>query len=362
MDTNYSKINPVIIDNELNSECWTFYKMAVLETVVGADYWLASHMHYYVNEDFVGRFGENGRQYEMKDYESILKMKRIPLKQASPETIINVIKKIIQDGKYVVLFLNFSIMKNKVGTQIHEILIYGYEDNYFISPVLENGSFIEKRIPFETIVNAYKYCYDRYMENGWDLLCRRRFFFGVTEIQPVDEYINDKWIHEFIQKLRVEKNGRIVERYNIGKENIKEKYYEGIAAVYFFSKKLQNSEDSYWTPTMLRIAILAVKTAFDHRRLIVRNMKFYMNFMNAEDDQLMISTIEKYSKLSYNLQNVYLLMCKYRLNGDIKLLKYASEICEAHYMKEAEVLQDFEDCMWPYYYKYNCVPQPPENE
>lgn len=62
-ERNAMKKLSIMLNNGCQSECWTFYKMAIIETLDQADLWLCSHMNYYVTENHAGRFGDCGEQY-----------------------------------------------------------------------------------------------------------------------------------------------------------------------------------------------------------------------------------------------------------------------------------------------------------
>ena len=49
-ERNAMKKLSIMLNNGCQSECWTFYKMAIIETLDQADLWLCSHMNYYVTD------------------------------------------------------------------------------------------------------------------------------------------------------------------------------------------------------------------------------------------------------------------------------------------------------------------------
>ena len=68
------KKNPII-----TSECWTYYKMAIIETHANAQAWLASHMKLMSTTDPFAKafYGENMCIHNMHYYADILDIEEI---------------------------------------------------------------------------------------------------------------------------------------------------------------------------------------------------------------------------------------------------------------------------------------------
>ena len=360
---NSKKLN-VIYNNDLNGECWTFYKMAVLETHPLAEQWLASHMNYFVNEDLTGRFGDNGTQYSMNYYTDILKFRKLSVGKVCPDNLIDVIKSTIDNEKYIIMYLNFDPIYGTTNVN-HETLIYGYEETSIYCTKLKNGLFNEYSIIFDDLKICYENIYREYMHNGWLLICRRPFFFGITQVSLNDDYVNDNWIQGMLEKIRFEKNGCKIVKCPIEEretEFISTTYYEGLSALTYFADLFWKTDQTFWTDYRLFRINAAIKTAYDHRLLLLRNMKYFCNYMDAKDDISMVKAIDDYEKAIQNIKYVHLMINKYKINKNSEILTRIADICGVQYAIEKNALQAFEDTIWQYYFRENDVPPPPEDD
>ena len=108
------------------------------------------------------------------------------------------------------------------------------------------------------------------------------------------------------------------------------------------------------------MTLLALKTAYEHRRLLFRNMKYVQRYANAANSDLLNETIVSYSEAILNVQRAYLLFFKYYCTQEEGILDSISALCAKEYELERPLLQQFEDALWPYYYALNRVPMPEE--
>lgn len=349
---------PVNLENQLDSECWTFYKMAILYTIENADVWLSTHMNYYVGDDLAGRFGEFGNIYDMNYFADILEFGCIPVMDTPPDILKERIINELNQNKYVIIYLDYGELQQSAREYIHEILVYGYNDEGFFCPILKKGKFRETIIPFERFKVAYTKRFNQYLSDGWNLLCTRNFYFGITTVVPKTDYKNDNLVFEFIKKLRNESLGNkiIVENKDINTEElIRKTYYQGTTALIFFSQLFNEKESLYWTENRLIKVTSALKTAFDHRMLLLKNMEFICNYLGATQDAIIQESVNQYKDLSMDISKMYMMVCKYRQIKQIDILKRIGKKCMLQYDLERSILQKFEDALWPYYYSFNKV-------
>lgn len=336
--------------------------MGIINTLNHADLWLCTHMNYYVTESHLGRFGEFGEQYGMEYFNNILDFNCIHISKVPPEQINKTIISEIDNDNYIIVFWDYESLY-KYNRRIHELMVFGYDDCGFICAIKSGDRFIEKTINYDTVERGYAQAYSFFMSNGWELLWRRSFFFGITSISPKKEYNNDNILFGFIKKLRSElKGGKLTIETREYVENVNQNktYYSGASSLLFFASEFDAINSLKWKDNDRKcyITFLALRTAYEHHKLLLRNMRFIQNFINADDSELLNQTIDSYRIVVTNAENAYLLFYKYCLTHDSLILSRISELCSQEYTLARSLLQKFEDALWPYYYALNGVPMP----
>lgn len=66
------KILNISNDLLINSECWTYYKFAIIQTSDYFETWLTNHMDLYIDQNANAIFGNDGMMYPLSYYSDIL--------------------------------------------------------------------------------------------------------------------------------------------------------------------------------------------------------------------------------------------------------------------------------------------------
>ena len=98
---------PIIIDSLITSECWTFYKFAVMQTTATYKDWLMDFMKVWTDEKGISFFGSPKERTQQSYYSDVLEIKDGHLLSRSPDTIIDYIIDNIDSGYYVLLDVNY---------------------------------------------------------------------------------------------------------------------------------------------------------------------------------------------------------------------------------------------------------------
>ena len=134
------KILPIEIKPMVTSECWTYYKFAILQTVNNFDYWLSTHMSIYMDNNGRVLFGENGSFYPLSYYNDILKIGEEKYGSISQNDIVDFLISEIDKGNYIILDVNYNKIANRSREvfRFHETLVYGYnkKDKVLLCPKL----------------------------------------------------------------------------------------------------------------------------------------------------------------------------------------------------------------------------------
>ena len=70
---------PIELKTAVITECWTFEKLAVIQSSPLADDWLASHLSLYMDAEFSCYFGDGESYYDPAYYRDILRIEELPL-------------------------------------------------------------------------------------------------------------------------------------------------------------------------------------------------------------------------------------------------------------------------------------------
>ena len=194
------EINPII-----TSECWTFYKIAILQKQPYFDLWLTTHMNSYINTRYEPEYGELGIKYGMKYYSEVLDIKEVALKDVDENHIVDFIISCIVAGKYPIIDLDQTALYelNREDPFLHETFFYGYDTEekcFYLTKF--NTTYSDAKVPFAAVKNAYIYVRNHYLNNPQAYFLRRKFFFPITTLKPKECYTPLYWDYEFFARLK----------------------------------------------------------------------------------------------------------------------------------------------------------------
>lgn len=356
---------PITYSNQPSGECWTFYKFAILKSYTIAEPWLATHIEFYINENMCGGYGNaDCDYYRMCYYSDILSMARIPVSEITADTIIHTLCNEIDKEHYIVLYLDFNQLHGKQGVFLHELLIYGYnkEKGVFYCPRVYNGAFKEVEISFDALTLAYKSSQEYYLQDGWKLLSKRSYYFGITSISMRHDYKNDNFIADYIDKLDHEIHGRQIVQTDLSVNNLKDRVcYTGTACFKGLSNCIKTYISNNLTSEILiKRMIRTMKMMYDYRILFLSSMDWFVVKIGGDVDSKFIKIRNQYKECSIEVQRNYIMLCKYLQTANIHLLESVELSLNILYSKEIEILSEYRELIFPYYYMLNGVPMPVE--
>ena len=357
--------NRINFDCQLNGECWTFYKFAILSAHTVSKTWLATHIEFYINENLCGGYGNaDCDYYKMRYYADILKAKRIPVKDVEEKNVVNTLIDEIDNTHYVVIYVDYKALFSLESSRLHELLVYGYDDvkRVFYCPMLENGRFIEKEIPFSVLAESYSSARELYMQDGWTLLMHRSYYFGITSLEVNKDYINDNCIADLIDKIDHEIGGMKITQVRMGTDEQQERVcHTGNACFAPLVSYIESAirEDKTDKSVFSRI-IRTLKMMFDFRMLMLFSIKWFSEYVNAKQDENLQKIYNDYESCAYDIQKTYLLLLKTEYDKKTEHYNDALSILSGQREKEKAVLERFREAIWSYYYDLNGVPMPPE--
>lgn len=357
---------PISYMDQLNGECWTFYKFAILKAHSVATSWLATHVEFYINENLRGVYGNaDCNHYKMNYFSDILSMTRIAASEVTSNEIVSTIINEIDKEHYIVMYLNFDRFYGLEGVSLHEILIYGYdrEKEFFYCPYLIDGSFKEVQIPFKIVAMAYNDAREYYMQDGWQLLAQRSYYFGITSIRIRNDYQNDNFVADLIDKLDHEVHGQRIIQTDLSERVLKERVcYTGNACFTGLSDCIKHAvRQGLISDTILWEMIRTLKMMYDYRILFLSSMDWFAETVNGQNDAGLMTIMTEYKLCADKIQRCYLMLCKYDQTGEICSLESTKSLLDTLQKKEFEILSEYRELIFKYYYPMNGVPMPPDD-
>ncbi len=328
----------------ITSECWTYYKFAIMQTSSLYRSWLANHMSVYMDQDGEAMFGENGARYPLSYYSDILEIKDGNMFSVPSDKIVDYLKNQIDQGYYIVLDLNYNELYPREGSndaRLHESLIYGYtEEDEFVVPVLVNGNFRGSKIPFERIRKAYEDILEFHVLDLNRLYYRRHFFFGITLLKLRDNDSNENACFDFIMKLMAERDENVYSKTQYGVENNchDSAYYTGHACMRYLIDLVKDLKID--DPDRIDRYKRTCRKINEHQSIICESMKWYADTL-AKDKTVFDRLIEDYDECCRQLAITVLLFYKLEKTSDIKIAKRIVAKLEAILAKEKEIINEF---------------------
>ena len=310
----------------VTSECWTYYKMAIIQTMSNCENWLINHLKLYVDGNGNAIFGEDGAMYPLSYYCDILNIKDGEIIQIKKEQIVKYIIDTINDNNYVLLDVNFRRFFDfdENAFRLHETLIYGYdlEKEEFITSILSNNTFKEMCLSFKEVENAFEDVLNYYNSNIKRLFDRKLWFLGITILSGNKNYNNVNEEFDLLKRLNWELSGNFYKKssYNDKKESI---YYTGISTI----KKLHDSlnfliEENDFNATKIGIYCRTCLKIAERQRMILQIVKYYFKKNNISD---ISGTIDDLTKCCKMMETNVCLFYKYEYTVDNNILKRITE-------------------------------------
>ena len=336
------KTLPVEINAKLKIECWTYYKMAVIQTLPDYMRWLSSHMK--VVGGVFGKavyFGEQ-KPHPPGYFSDILTIEEIDLFSVSPGSIAKRIIREIDDGWYYVVFLRDG------DNDSHEAFIYGYDDTeevFYTISFNNELQFYANTISFAQLENGYRTDYEYYINNPQDYYSKFDFGYVMSRIKPTDKYIRKNYAIEYFDKLSYERYATRLDLNYIDQYDVfysTKTYYTGILCLAYVRNKIQKMIDSDDERTDEKLVILRknIYKLYEHRSLIYDSMKWYENVWQVSDAEL-LSMAEQYGEACKSMNLICKMLLKYLYTGNIRILKALPEKLTEQCDMEASVLSKY---------------------
>ena len=343
---------PININSNHTSECWTFYKCCILDTYLEGKKWEAINMEIYLDGNDNAFWGDGNSFYPLEHYDTILKIVPASLRRISEKRIISFLEKSIKSGLYVIMDCNISKISFSSNDlfRIHEILIYGYDDEarVFFSPLLDNntGNYTIVEIPYEKIISAYSDVRKRYIQDPEYRYSRRYYYFyPLTKIKPQMVKLNKyEFLFSIIRRInnetrnekktieKMDENGTIIQTRHI---------FKGLGCATRIRNVLENylnSTDEQKTNIDITHTLLKI---YEHKDNLLLGISVALNEIN--NDQELQEQMNAYASIVRQFKKAYLLSYKYSNTKNINDLKRLHSIIAKNLILEPQILKSISD-------------------
>ena len=342
---------PVVLNTYIIAECWTHYKLAIIQASQFADSWLASHLDVITNDKLRTSFGTTAGPYEMDYYSNIVISEEIPLWETPPEIIIDTIINCIREDRYIQLFVANKNCFAFDNFEYHEIFIYGFDEinGCFFASTVNNGRFVETLVPFDEIKERYEMFHEFCKRNVEIITFYRNYQYPITKLSLNKNYDSKNDIFNFLRKVDRES---ISKEINISEydesQNILFNYslYTGLGCLIALSNSIKKGiEMGYLEEMDLHRARDTTCKLLNHRNIILHSMEWVKSVVgsNAGTDQV----VEQYRATRNNFEIIESLLCKYT-NWKYRkpeLLKKIGTRVEEQYKDEKQILVKYHECL-----------------
>ena len=340
------KILPIVKKPFITSECWTYYKLSIIQTLPVIDLWLANHMKIYTNQYGDAFYGDAGKLYPLSYFSDILDMGEKSIFDVSSNDIIDFIIREIDKGNYLIMDVNYNKLRasNSSSFWFHETLIYGYDTDTqeFITPLLSNQSFKETRISFQVIKDSYEDILDFYTQNKEAFFDRRSYFFPITILRPKHNYTNANACYDFVAKLRYELTGMMYTEQQYSSSGNSEETYTyctGLSCMTYFVNIMQDLFKSLdETQDMPERYCSTCLKLYENQNMLLHSMKWFAN-EHAKGSKPLEELIKQYENCCNTMYNNVLLFYKYLLNRNNRIIERIINSLNRIYDREKELLE-----------------------
>ncbi|MDR1326445.1 MAG: hypothetical protein LBK00_10460 [Treponema sp.] len=348
---------PIKLRPAITSECWTYNRTCIIETDPSGPEWVASHYTLFMHSGGHISFGDGFDKPSMSYYD-ILEHQCVPLEQYGARELIQRFEQWIDEGYYVIVDVNLGdLVKDYKNFKVHEILLYGYDEQrrVFYSPLQNerNGQFESFELEYDVIPPAIESVVAYYREAPLDRFERFfNFFYPLSKLKIIPIRRDDNmFILRAFKKLEAEyyySNCLEISRYG-QKHELEEKlaHYTGLGCLIGMREMLSHMIEGAETtpphdpyPNIDKVTNLF--TLYEHR-CIMRSMLELLREKLDIDNEAYNSAFETYCSGIASMRESYLLMKKSQISGKLNSLPGIIQRLDVIYESDYDSLRIMDD-------------------
>jgi hypothetical protein len=339
---------PIKLDAAITSECWNFFRTSIIGTDPFGHEWIASHYDVFMHWGGHIHFG-NGLDRYATPYYDILDQRSFPLERYGAQDLVSHIEQWIDEGAYVMLDADTGKLIENPEFRIHELLVYGYDEErrIFYSPLQngKTGKFEVFELGYDTVLTAVGSVIAYYREHPLERVNRAcQYFYPLTtiKIRPV-HYDDTLFILTALKKLEAEYTGyrREFVRYEPTRE-AGERFvnYTGLGCLIGMRDVLIGLISEPDAGVSFSIGTSLFKL-YEHRGILVSTLELLRDKLGISDTAY-DGNLETYKAQSRLMREAYLLMKKAEISNKKNSLPGIIQRLDAVYESDYTSLRDMD--------------------
>jgi hypothetical protein len=339
---------PIKLDAAITSECWNFFRTAIIGTVPSGREWIASHYDVFMHWGGHVHFGDGLDRYATPYYD-ILEQRSVPLEQYGAQDLASHIERWIDEGAYVMLDADIGKLIEDPEFRIHEVLVYGYDEErrIFYSPLQngKTGKFEEFELRYDVVLAAVESVIAYYREYPLERVKRAcQYFYPLTTIKIRPAHDDEGlFILRALKKLETEYTGyrREFVRYDRTRE-AGERFvnYTGLGCLIGTREVLGGLISAPEAGVSFSIGTSLFKL-YEHRGILVSTLELLQDKLGISDPGY-DRGLETYKARSGLMREAYLLMKKAEISGKKNSLPGIIQRLDAVYESDYASLRDMD--------------------
>ena len=336
------KTLPIKVDASIQTECWTYNKLCILETSPYSDAWLSSNFGIYMDPEYLVCFGRINNTFYLNEYSNILEISELNYWENTPDTIVDTIEFEILKGNYLIIYLMLNVEKH----MIHEFVFYGFdsEKQELYTLKLNQGKFKKKTVSYDWFITHYKNLYDYHLNNPDNIAWFGSNFFPLTKIKVRDDFNDSICFVETMRRFNEELYGKKVLISNpiTLKE---EQYLTGIECINGISLRVNEyiRDQQFINGETLRKLSFEMQRnvckLYEHHCVINRSMEWIIKQVQTKDEYY----VQLHWDLCKRIKKLAMLSIKFENTGNWEIINKMDKELENLYDNVKEALRDFID-------------------
>lgn len=323
---------PLRLDADVTSECWTFYRMAVTGAYPQMESWLINHLNQlFIDPHCEIHYGFYGRKYNpYYAYEEVIETREKPLKELPDgRSFINYVIRCLEDGCYPLVEFDFHTLFDEEGTEepnIHELLLYGFDEKGFWFPNLEKGRWVERHAPFDKMAAAFLLRKNMGAEKEQRQFWRRLYLYPFTLLRPRLDFAEPVNLYEFKNDLDAILSNACIRCDRIQEEKQSAgDYYNGILAIYnrMLLLAADIKEGNFLKQENVYNLALNTKRLYEYNSLFVKRIQPLRKRIELPCFGTLQAELDDLRERS---QGIYLMAIKYRRTRSVRDLDQMKDL------------------------------------
>lgn len=350
------KFLPVQLDACITTECWTYLRMCIIQTLPNYENWLFSHMTMFANcqEKLIG-FGEYRRVFPIDYYKDILDIKEKSIFEIAD--IKSFIIQHINKNNYISVFVKTA------NDYDHEVFIYGYDDETeeFDSVSLwDNGKFASKKAKYQEVICGFEKLKVSLLNDPDPLFQRREYTFLVCTLSPSYDYLNRDYTYEYFDKIYHETYGNTIRLFPIDENELNMKPFEYMTGVTCLISvkniiaELINCGDLTTCNRDIFILRKQLYKLLEHRRIILNGLIWYENKWNITNEEILNIRLA-YSEWVLHMEETCNMFLKFEKTHDKNILNRILDRLSYQYRNDKLLLGQYATLIRTYYFNEICL-------